>query len=271
MLSLLGVTRERLYSPGRVGDDAAVLHAVACHLREQGHRVEIADGDADDWPEPTSETVVFAMCQGPRTLESLLRWQRSGVRVVNPPEGILNCQRHRTVPLLNGAGVGLPESLMVETGNGVALPQWIDESGAWIKRGDVHATETDDVVRVVDRNAARDALIRFRARGITAAVVQRHAEGVVLKFYAVRGSFFHCVRPADGTALPEAVLRRVDALGQAAAARLGVEIYGGDCVYGKDGALALIDLNDWPSYRSCRASAAVAIADYLRAQKVTRQ
>jgi hypothetical protein len=63
------------------------------------------------------------------------------------------------------------------------------------------------------------------------------------------------------------VRRRIDEIGQAAATSLGVEIYGGDCVYGKDDALALIDLNDWPSYRSCRASAALAIADYLQAQK----
>jgi hypothetical protein len=267
----LGITREHVYSPGRIEDDAAVLHAVALHLREAGQRVEIADADGDDWPEPTRATVVFAMCQGPRALDRLRRWRSIGACVVNSPDGILNCQRHRTIPLLNGAGVGLPESVIVETGDDVALPQWIDTSGAWIKRGDVHATEADDVARVADRRAARDALSRFRARGITAAVVQRHAEGIVLKFYAVRGSFFHCVRPADGTELAESVLRRIDALGQAAASRLGVEVYGGDCVYGKDGALALIDLNDWPSYRFCRASAAVAIADYLQAQKVTRQ
>jgi len=267
----LGITRECVYSPGRVEDDAAVLRDVAQHLGERGFAVDVLDADRTDWREPSAGTIVFAMCQGPQAIEHLYRWERNGLRVVNRPDGILNCQRHRTVPLLNGAGVCLPESILVDTSANATLPPWIDDAGAWIKRGDVHATEADDVARVSDSAAAYDALRRFRARGISTAVLQRHAEGLVLKFYAVRGTFFHCVRTADMPEIPAPVLQAIDALGQAAAQRLGVEIYGGDCVYGKDGALALIDLNDWPSYRSCRASAAIAIADYLQAQKVTQK
>lgn len=267
MIEFLGITREQVYSPGRVADDAAVLNEVARHLGGRGHRVRVFDADDAKWPQPKAGTLVFAMCQSPRALEHLRAWENDGVRVVNRPDGILNCQRHRTVPLLDGAGVGLPPSLLVDTGRTAPLPDWIGENGAWIKRGDVHATEADDVCPVAGAEEARAALRRFAARGITAAVVQRHVPGVVLKFYAVRGSFFHCVRAAEAPVLPEKVLRDIDALGRAAAERLGVEVYGGDCVYGKDGSMSLIDLNDWPSYRSCRASAASAIANYLQAQK----
>lgn len=266
MIEFLGIAREHVYSPGRVEDDAGVLNDVARHLGEAGHTVRVFGADATMWPQPAAGTLVFAMCQGPRALERLQEWERDGVRVINRPEGILNCQRHRTIPLLNDAGVGLPTSVLVDTASEPQLPTWLGE-GAWIKRGDVHATEADDVCRVPDAATALAALRRFAARGIEAAVIQRHAPGVVLKFYAVRGSFFHCVRSAEAPAIPAAALRKIDTLGQAAAERLGVEVYGGDCVYGEDGALSLIDLNDWPSYRFCRASAAVAIADYLRAQK----
>jgi hypothetical protein len=271
VIDFLGITRERIYSPGRVEDDSAVLHEVASRLGDRGYRVSVVDADTGAWPQPERSIVVFAMCQGAKAIEHLVAWERLGLTVINRPDGILNCQRHRTIPLLKGAGVGLPESILVETNRDFGLPAWIEQSGAWIKRGDVHATDADDVMRVGDLAEAREALRRFRARGIAAAVIQRHAEGLVLKFYAVRGSFFHCVRTADTPEIPESDLRRIDALGQAAAARLGVEVYGGDCVYGKDGTLSLIDLNDWPSYRLCRASAAVAIADYLQAQKVSQQ
>lgn len=271
MTDFLGITREPVYSPGRVEDDAAVLRAVARCLDERGHDVDVFDVDTDEWPQPHPDTVVFAMCQGPRALEHLASWERAGIRVINRPEGILNCQRHRTIPLLSGANVGLPESVIVDATGDADLPSWLGESGAWIKRGDVHATEADDVVYVADATAARDALGRFRARGIAAAVVQRHVPGVVLKFYAVRGSFFHCVQTNGAPQIAAATLRAIDDLGQAAAARLRVEVYGGDCIYGNDGALSLVDLNDWPSYRSCRASAAVAIADYVQAQKESQK
>jgi hypothetical protein len=263
----VGVTRERVFSPGRVEDDAAILHAVAAVLRERGHGVEVLDADSERWPWPRREAVVFVMCQGPRALAQLREWQQSGVRIINAPAAILNCQRHRTIPLLQGAGVGLPASILIDTGDAVPLPDWLDKAGGWLKRGDVHATEADDVVHVTDVAAARRALRRFKDRGIATVVAQRHIPGMVLKFYAVRGSFFHCVQEA-----PAAVLAELDRVGQLAASRLGVEIYGGDCVYGKDSALSLIDLNDWPSYRPCRASAAPAVADNLEAPKVaTRQ
>lgn len=268
MSQFLGITRERVYSPGRVEDDAAVLREVARHLAEGGHRVDVFDADTAEWPQPPSSTVVFAMCQGPQALEHLAAWEHRGVKVINATEGILNCQRHRTIPLLDGAGLGLPQSSLVDT-NDASVPPWFGEAGGWIKRGDVHATEADDVIRVADAEGAHKALDRFRARGVTAAVIQRHAAGVVLKFYAVRGTYFHCVPTAAMPEIPKSVASAIDALARAAAERLGVEVYGGDCVYGKDDALALIDLNDWPSYRFCRASAAAAIADYLQAQKVT--
>jgi glutathione synthase/RimK-type ligase-like ATP-grasp enzyme len=263
MMRFLGITREAIFSPGRVDDDAAILLAVADALRSSGNSVETIRADDDRWPEPTTDTTVFTMAQGDRSLARLQEWERRGLRVINRSQGILNCQRHRTVPLLTEARVEFPTSLLVATRDAVELPPWI-EGGAWVKRGDVHATEVDDVVFVESAQAVHEALARFAARAIERAVVQHHAPGTVLKFYAVLGSFFHCV---GGSELPAAVLARIDALGQQAAQALGVEIYGGDCVYDVNGGLTLIDLNDWPSYARCRFAAASAIAAYVETSK----
>jgi hypothetical protein len=239
MIEFLGITRERVYSPGRVDDDAAVLREVARHLGERGERVRVLDADTDEWEQPAPGAVVFAMCQGPRALDHLGAWERAGVRVVNRREGILNCQRHRTIPLLADAGVGLPQSVLVDTSH-TELPAWLDQTSAWIKRGDVHATEADDVVHVADRASARAALGRLRDRRVAAAVIQRHVPGQVLKFYAVRGTFFHCVRTPEMPEVPKDVLERIDGLAAAAAARLGVEVYGGVCFLGIVCSLAFI-------------------------------
>ena len=270
MSRFLGITREPVFSPGRVADDSAILHLVADELRHQGHSVAVVGGDDEHWPQPATETTVFAMCQGPRALERMRGWEARGVRIVNRPEGILNCQRSCTVPALVRAGTAFPESLLVETAAVAALPEWIAESGAWVKRGDVHAMESDDVIFADSADKVRGALRRFRERHIERAVVQRHVAGTVLKFYAVRGRFFHCVPPAGSAAPAPDTLRRIDALGQHAAQVLNVEVYGGDCVYSAGGAVTLIDLNDWPSYAPCRSKAAREIAGYLLAQRTAR-
>lgn len=263
MSKLFGITRERVFSPGKVEDDSAILEAVADQLRQRGHAVSVFRADEPQWPDPTGVTLVFTMAQGAPALDHLRRWQSRGVRIVNRPEGILNCQRHRTIAALTQAGVPFPQSLLIDTSEGAALPEWV-AGGAWVKRGDVHATEAGDVIRIDSVAAAHGVLRRLHGRGIRNALIQRHVPGTVLKFYSVRHRFFHCV--PNGRPLPAAASAQIDVLGRRAAQALDVEIYGGDCVYGEQGTLSLIDLNDWPSYFACRAEAAIEIAAYLEAQ-----
>jgi len=271
MSRFLGITRERVFSPGRVDDDRAVLDLTADALRTAGQAVTVCGGDDEAWPHVDGDTVVFAMCQGERALSRLQAWAARGVRIVNHPEGILNCQRHRTVPALMQAGVAFPESVLLATAAGVVVPPWVADAGAWIKRGDVHATDADDVIFVESAAAAARAIERFRRRGIARAVVQRHVPGIVLKFYGVRGGFFHCVPPRDGTTIATGVVHRLAGLAQQAARALNVDVYGGDCVCDVNGRLTIIDLNDWPSYAPCRAAGARAIAAYLLAPTATTE
>ena len=262
------MTREPVFSPGKVEDDRAILEMTAARLRELGHTVDMCNAADDTWPEPDRDTVVFTMAQGAEALRRLQGWEARGVRVVNRTAGILNCQRQRTVAAFAGrTEIAFPDTVVLPADPASSLPAWIDDGGAWVKRGDVHATEIDDVVYVRSAAEATVALRRFRARGIALAAVQRHVPGRVLKFYAVRDRFFECVVPAGGEDLPGDRLRRIDTLGRQAAIVLDVEVYGGDCVVGTDGGVTLIDLNDWPSYGRCRFRASRGIADYLLAQR----
>ncbi len=263
-MDFLGITRERVYSPGKVEADALILHAVADDIRNTGARVVTCSGDDVDWPTPEADTLVFTMAQGPRALERFDAWQRRGVRVVNRPEAIRNCHRHRTVALLRDAGVGLPETVLLST-SANAMPR-VEAGRYWVKRGDVHAVEANDVV-ACDDTTLPEVLHAFRHRGIERVAVQRHVDGRVLKFYAARPSFFHCVPPADGSIVPPEVLMHLAEVAARGATALGLEVYGGDAVWSDDGRLSLIDLNDWPSYAACRAQGATAIATYFLAQK----
>lgn len=265
MTAFLGIARERVYSPGKVEDDRAILEAVADRLRAR-HRVAVVSAD-DPLPDVAPPTVVFAMCQGPAALAALRRWEAAGVRVVNAVAGIENAHRRRMLAAFARHRLPHPESVVVDSAGGAALPPWV-EAGAWLKRGDVHATEAGDVVRVADRAAARAALAGFAARGIAAACLQRHVAGDVLKFYAVRGGAFFACYGGEGVDLDAGADARLQALAEAGAASLELEVFGGDCVRDGNGGLWLIDLNDWPSYGRCRFRAAEAIASYVEQARI---
>jgi glutathione synthase/RimK-type ligase-like ATP-grasp enzyme len=262
-LDFLGVARERVYSLGKVDDDRAIIDAVAARLAG-AHRVRVVSAE-EPLPEIAPPTIVFTMCQGPAALSAVRRWEAAGVRVINSSAAIANTHRERMLAALEQHGIAHPTSVVLRTDAGDELPSWVD-AGAWLKRGDVHATEPDDVARVDQRAAARTALAAMQRRGIATALVQRHVPGEVFKFYAVRGSFFVCVPPQATAAPPRDEHAAMHTLAEAAAAALELEVYGGDCVRDRDHNLWLIDLNDWPSYARCRSGASEAIASYLTAQ-----
>jgi glutathione synthase/RimK-type ligase-like ATP-grasp enzyme len=261
MSDFLGIARESVYSPGKVDHDRAILDAVAQRLSAD-HTVRVVDAD-QELDEPTQQTTVFAMCQGPLALERLRRWQKAGVRIVNTPAAIENCHRYRTVAAFESFEIPHPPSVLVSTDESARLPGWANGS-FWLKRGDVHAMQADDVVLVNGVDGFHAVLRAFRRRGIETALIQRHVEGDVFKFYAVRSGFFHWL-PGDGgvSRMQAAEERTIAGLARRAAEALGLEVYGGDCIRDPTGNLWLIDLNDWPSYAACRTQAAQAIAAYL--------
>jgi len=260
--TFLGIARERVYSPGKIEADRAILDAVAERLAQR-HVVSTVSAE-DPLPDPAPGTIVFSMCQGPAALAAVRRWENAGIKVINSAAAIENCHRHRMQPGLDAHAVRCPPGVIVAADGEAVLPEWIN-GGVWLKRGDVHATQAGDVVFVRDPKAALDVLRDFRSRGIHRALVQQHVEGTVIKFYAVLRGFLTWF--ADGPlSLTEAEVARMRALADAGAAALGLEIFGGDCVRAADGTLWLIDLNDWPSYGRCCSAAATAIAGYLEVQ-----
>lgn len=264
MSHFLGISRDAQFSPGKVDADRRVLEGTASCLRAAGHQVELFAETDRVWPQAELGTMVFTMSQGRQALQRLREWEQAGVRVINRPEGILNCQRHRTVLLLAGCDVGFPRTCVVDDLTAPRLSDWIEGQGAWVKRGDVHAIEADDVVFVGNLGTARAVIERLHQRGIERAVVQEHLSGRVVKFYAVRDLFFHAVQPAHEPQLDAVILDRINAVGRLAADALDVEVYGGDCVIRESGEVCLIDLNDWPSYSACLSEASQSIAAYLQ-------
>ena len=263
---VVGVARESLYSPGDFeAADRGILEATGHALREHGAEVEIVEADA---PQEAFEgaRLVFAMCQGPAALETLRALVRAGHTLVHPAEAIEACHRVRLVPKLAHADLPRPEAHLVTSGAPEPEPlAWVDaqgDAGAWVKRGDVHAIQEGDVRRVRGADQARAALGELAARGVERAVLEAHAPGRTVKFYAVRGTGFFRAYREGGTEVNDPPHAWRDVADRAAEA-LGLSVYGGDVVVDVSGSALVVDVNDWPSFSRCREAAARAIARHL--------
>ncbi len=263
--------RKPSYSPNQhLANDTAIMDAVAAELAAIDWRIDkVSEAEAESGEVPPAD-LYLNMCQGIRALDNLLRLEGNGAIMVNRPSSALACHRHRLVRRLAGSGLDFPETVIVSTTLDAESAAALGAlrrgpSSAWVKRGDVHAERTEDVVKVAPEGivfAVRD----FAARGIGTVAVQAHVPGSVIKFYGVaEGGFFRYYGSDEGLSgpLPEVDEERLRTLAFAAARRLGLQVFGGDVAVPSPDRPVLIDINDWPSFAPFRAEAAGAIASYL--------
>ncbi len=266
--------RAGAYSPNHIGNDAAIFNAVADKLRKRGYVVNVYS-EEEFRNADIQEDVVLNMCRERESIAKLERLEEEGKLVINSGFGIDNCTRERMTRILLGNGIPYPDSLIVATNEDI-----IDEmekrgfSRVWIKRGDHHAMHKEDVSYCRHPREAQDMLHEYNFRGIPRAVVNRHLEGDLIKFYGIAGQeWFYWFYPFDeghskygheainghsrGLNFDEGYLRDIC---QKAAKLMDVKIYGGDCIVGVDGSVQIIDFNDWPSFAPCRDEAAPHIA-----------
>jgi hypothetical protein len=80
----------------------------------------------------------------------------------------------------------------------------LEENGygkVWIKRGDFHAMHKEDVSYCRHSQEAQEVLHEYFYRGIRRAVINKHLEGDLIKFYGVQGQpWFFWFYPFDDTA-----------------------------------------------------------------------
>ena len=272
---LLGIYREKRFSPGlHAAGDAEILELTQAALARAGYRTTLIAPETLPTMSPTAR-VVFSMCQSLEALDVLQEWEQRGVLVLNTPAAVRACYRLALVTALNQTTLPFPHSMVVplDTAEPIAavcpaLPE--RATGWWVKRGDVHAMQADDVVFVGHTTDVPAQLVRLRQRGIRHAIVQEHSTGQEVKFYAVRGhGVIHAFAP-HAAHCPPVDQNRLNTLAVQAGATLGLDVYGGDCLLTPDGGLCLIDVNDWPSFRGCRPMAATHIAQHILTQAQQR-
>lgn len=279
-IKIAGVMRAGAYSPNHIGNDAAIFNAAAEHLRKRGCEVNIYS-EEQFRAEEIKEDVILNMCREQASILLLQKMEDEGRLVINSGYGIENCTRERMTRLLLGNHIPYPDSLIVNTDeSAVAALEKAGFGPVWIKRGDFHAMHKEDVSYCRHAQEAQEVLQEYFYRGIRRAVINKHLEGDLVKFYGVSGQpFFYWFYPFDsghskygleaingkarGIPFSEDYLREIC---QQASDTVGVKIYGGDCIVAEDGSIRIIDFNDWPSFAPCRSDAAPYIAKCVLAE-----
>lgn len=273
--SIAAILRSPAYSPNHIGADAQILMAVCARLRKRGCTVtvyseaELQDGGLN------GEETILSMCRDRRSIDILHKMEAADTLVINSPAGIENCKRGIMAPLLTKASVGYVDSITVGTDELVTgQMKAMGMARCWVKRADFHSMHKEDITFARDCNEAQRVLQEYFMRGIKSAVVERHVDGNLVKFYGVRTSgFFHYYYPSGldvaGENLPPVFEFSADALRSRAllaADVLGIDIFGGDCIVGPEGQITFINFNDWPSFSTCTEEAAPAIAGVVLAK-----
>ena len=260
-MTIVGVYREEIFSPGKVREDAAILDHVLLELSRRGYDVSSVKAEALDTLS-IRPACALVMAQSDRALCILEGWHRSGTRIINSVPSIRNCYRKNQAPLLAEAGIPFPLShvLPLEEVEGNLSRE---PSGSyWLKRGDVHALQAADVAKVASREEIIRAVDHFRRQEVKEILIQENVAGEVIKFYGVGMDRYFGAFPAVGGDEATSRMGKLQSVARRAAEAARLEIYGGDAIINRKGEVVLIDLNDWPSFSRCGQSAAAGIAEY---------
>ncbi|MBO4964860.1 MAG: hypothetical protein J6C81_01180 [Muribaculaceae bacterium] len=278
-IRIAGVMRSGIYSPNHVGNDAAIITDVAKQLRKRGCSVTLYS-ETQFQETDIKEDVILSMAREEASILKLQRLEKLGKLVINSGNGISNSVREVMARLLMNADIPYPDSIIVDTNENIVKElEKLGINNCWVKRGESYSLHKEDVTYCRHRAEAQDMLHEYFYRGIRRAVINRHLEGDLVKFYGVRGrNYFYWFYPyygyrerygldwVDDDRDREKSKFDVEALinyCERACEEMEIEIYGGDCIVDNEGNFQIIDFNDWPSFSPCCKEAARAIAGYV--------
>ena len=189
-VTLLGIYREPIFSPGKIRQDAAILDSALMELSHLGYQTTAIRADDIDDRIPTPD-LVLSMAQSDRVLNHLERWHKTGIRILNSVGSVRNCYRKSLIRLLGDTDIPMPPGRILSLD---AVKRTIScglTVCCWMKRGDVHAIGPKDVVRIATKQEWIKALDHFCEQKMSTVLVQEHVEGQTVKFYGIgAGSYF---------------------------------------------------------------------------------
>lgn len=254
--------------------DRLLLDSVCSRLERLGYDIErIGENQLPEVDPASSPGRIISMAQAPENTARLAELEAAGAVVVNSFSSILQTYRsfltiamarRPQLPFAPGAVLTSLDPEEIDSQVDILFDRFSGTLGTpfWLKRGDVHAAHERDVQSVSTPEEFTTAISDMRDRGVATAVVQKHIEGDVYKFYAVAGGrFFHLASFETGQPVIGGD-RVLENLAMHTGDYLDLTVFGGDAVRTGSGWI-LIDVNAWPSFGTVREPGAQAIVEAL--------
>jgi glutathione synthase/RimK-type ligase-like ATP-grasp enzyme len=262
MIEIAGITRKTEFSPNHELNDFLIIQKTAEELMQMGVKVKIYR-EEDIFTEEIAEDYIFSMVQSPAGSKHLLEIARSKKFVINSPESVINCYRYNLNRILEENRIPFPKSIIVntDTKDFDFLNEF--ENRLWIKRGDAHAVQKEDVVFIDDKSKIGYVLKEFSNRGLQTCTIQNHIEGDTIKFYSIYGKDFFYWYTTDLRYCSSFEEKRLKQLANESAGALGLDIFGGDAIVTEQSEIFIVDINDWPSFAPIRDRASKVIGNLI--------
>lgn len=245
------IYRDERFSPNAVERDKAMLDTVARLIKANRssevhtlHERELPDVVATDYADCT----VIHMTRSAEALAKLEEMQALGALIINAPTAIRDLNRTNIEAAMTENGIPTPARL-------IAQHPELGSKGWWIKANDTTDSSPSHIQFQESLPIGQEDTTNNLCIQQENILIQPHIEGQDIKFYGVRGTDFFKVREV----IPTAVSQQLRDYANTLAKTLSLDIYGGDAILTADGRLTIIDLNDFPSFSSCREEAAEAI------------
>ncbi|MCX6163753.1 MAG: hypothetical protein NTU73_02640 [Ignavibacteriae bacterium] len=268
MIEIAGIARKTEFSPNHELNDFLIIQKTAEELMQLGVKVKIYR-EEDIFTEDIGEEFIFSMVQSPAGSKHLLEIAKDKKFVLNTPESVINCYRYNMNRILEDNKIPFPKSIIVETNT--KKFDFLDEfeDRIWIKRGDAHAVQREDVVFIDDKSKISYVLKEFISRGLQTCTIQNHIEGDTIKFYSILDEDFFYWYTTNLKYCSSFDEKKLKKLANASAKALGLEIFGGDAIITKQSEIFIVDINDWPSFAPIRDRASKVIGNkiYRKANK----
>lgn len=262
---ILCVKRFKDYSPNSQNKDSEIISSVSEKLKAEGYLVCEKDETKIDFNKEYYPYVI-SMARNPEVIKGISKWEEKSAVVINSSKSCLNCWREKQINILQDGAISIPKTVIVETNQDITDLNFLNGTKEWwIKRGDFQTVEEIDVIKVSDSKKAKEILDNYRSRGINTAVISENIDGDIVKFYGVTGTeFFYYTYPQKdkfnnpiNTAQTRIKFNKEQFVSscQMAAEHLDLDIYGGDAAIDAQGNFYIIDMNDFPSFSSCKEAA----------------
>jgi len=256
---VLGIMRDKKFSPNHVENDALIMQMTAAELKSLNFDVQLIY--ENNFIRSKKELKnIFSMARSESTLKILSQWQQNGVVVINSPDGVYNAYRKNMTAILQAYDIAYPPSILIDNTNITAsFYGQFNSTKVWLK-SEKHTLHREDVTPVFNKEECETIIREFNRRNIKQVLLQEHKIGSEIKFYGVNNSDFFYWYYVNGVSHYSFSEKELVSISNNVAELLKLDVYGGDAIISEEGEIYIIDFNDWPSFAPVKNRASKAIA-----------